>query len=48
MSEPKDKLRLFEGMRVRSMWDDEAEKRWLSNVGVCVVLTDCDYQAARK
>jgi len=42
------KLNLFEGYRVRHTWDEVAEKWWLSVVDICAVLTDNDYQTARK
>ena len=48
MSEPKDKIKLFEGKQVRAVWDEEAEKYWFSIVDVCAILTDGDYQTARK
>ena len=49
MSENKDKqLLLFEEKQVRHVWDSEAEKYWLSIVDVVSVLTDTDYQTARK
>ena len=47
MSDSK-KLKLFEGKQVRHIWDEEAEKWWFSVVDVCAVLTDSDYQTARK
>ena len=48
MSEQKKQIKLFEGKRVRHEWDEEAEKWWLSVVDICAVLTDSDYQTARK
>ncbi len=39
---------LFEEKRVRTVWDDEKEKWYFSVVDVCGVLTDSDYQTARK
>ena len=48
MSEQKKQIKLFEGKRVRHKWDEEAEKWWLSVVDICAVLTDSDYQTARK
>ena len=41
-------IRLFEEKKVRTAWDDEQEKWYFSIVDVCGVLTDSDYQAARK
>ena len=34
--------------KVRVAWDDREEKWYFSIVNVCEVLTDSDYQAARK
>ena len=48
MSEPENKLKLFEDRQVRAIWDETAEKYWFSVVDVCAVLTDNDYQTARK
>jgi hypothetical protein len=48
MGEKKSKIKLFEEKQVRAVWDEEAEKWWLSVVDVCAVLTDSDYQTARK
>ena len=48
MSEPKNKIKLFEEKQVRAIWDGNAEKYWFSVVDVCAVLTDSDYQTARK
>ena len=39
---------LLEEKRVRTVWDDEKEKWYFSVVDVCGVLTDSDYQTARK
>ena len=33
---------------MRVAWDEENEKWWLSVVDVVAVLTDSDYQTARK
>ena len=44
----KHKIQLFEEKRVRTVWDDEQERWYFSIVDVCGVLTDSDYQAARK
>jgi len=48
MSEHKNKIKIFEEKQVRAVWDEEAEKYWFSVVDVCAVLTDSDYQTARK
>ena len=39
---------MFEQHKVRTMWDDTTEKWYFSVVDVVAVLTDSDYQAARK
>ena len=44
----KHQIQLFEEKRVRTVWDDEHETWYFSIVDVCGVLTDSDYQAARK
>ena len=44
----KHKIQLFEDRKVRTAWDDQQEKWYFSIVDVCGVLTDSDYQAARK
>ena len=41
-------LQLFEEKKVRTVWDDEKEKWFFSIVDVVAVLTDTDYQTARK
>ena len=41
-------LQLFEERKVRTIWDDEKEKWYFSIVDVVAVLTDSDYQTARK
>ncbi len=41
-------IQLFEERRVRTSWDNEAEKWYFSIVDVVSVLTDSDYQTARK
>jgi len=48
MIKKSDKIKLFEEKQVRYEWDDENEKWWFSLVDVCAVLTDSDYQTARK
>ena len=42
------KIQLFEDKKVRTAWDDQKEKWYFSIVDVCGVLTDSDYQTARK
>ena len=44
----KQAMQLFEEKRVRTAWDTDAEKWWFSVVDVVSVLTDSDYQTARK
>jgi len=48
MSNFKNKIKLFEDKRVRYEWDEQNEKWWFSIVDICAVLTDSDYQTARK
>ena len=48
MSDNRNKIKLFEDKRVRYEWDEQNEKYWLSVVDICAVLTDSDYQTARK
>ena len=44
----KEALQLFEQRKVRTVWDDQEEKWYFSIVDVVSVLTDSDYQTARK
>ena len=44
----KQEIQLFEEKKVRTVWDDAAEKWYFSIVDVVSVLTDSDYQTARK
>ena len=48
MGNSKNSIMLFEAKQVRSVWDAEAEKYWLSIVDVIAILTDSDYQTARN
>ncbi|MCL2208345.1 MAG: Bro-N domain-containing protein [Fibromonadales bacterium] len=42
-------IQMFEGQRVRSVWDEEAEKWWFSVLDVVAVLTDqADYAKVRS
>jgi len=41
-------IKLFEEKKVRTVWDKEQEKWWFSVVDIVAVLTDSDYQTARK
>jgi hypothetical protein len=43
-----DAIRLFQDRKVRVKWDEDNEKWYFSIVDVIVVLTDNDYQGARK
>ena len=43
-----NKIKLFEEKQVRMEWDEENEKWWFSVVDVVSILTDADYQQARK
>lgn len=44
----KNKIKVFENKQVRTVWDAEAEEWYFSVVDVVAVLTDSDYQTARK
>ena len=44
----KQAIQLFQERKVRTVWDDEQEKWYFSVVDVVSVLTDSDYQTARK
>jgi prophage antirepressor-like protein len=48
VSDSKNKIKLFEERQVRAVWDEEAEKWWFSVVDVVAILTEGDYQRARK
>jgi hypothetical protein len=49
MNEDKDKIKLFEGQQVRTVWDEEAEKWWFSILDVVAILTDqLDRQKTRN
>lgn len=41
-------IMLFDGQKVRSVWNEEDERWYFSIVDVCAVLTDSDYQTSRK
>ena len=43
-----NKIQLFEKQQVRSIWDEEQEKWWFSVIDIVAILTDNDYQSARK
>ena len=44
----KEAIKIFEEKKVRTLWDDEQEKWYFSIVDVVSVLTESDYQTARK
>jgi hypothetical protein len=44
----KKDIQMFEGQKVRTLWDEEDEKWWFSVVDICAVLTSSDYQTARN
>ena len=48
MSKAENQIKLFKETQVRAVWDDEAEKWWFSIIDIVGVLTDSDYQTARK
>ena len=49
MSDPENKMKLFEEKQVRAVWDEETEKWWFSVVDVIAVLTEqSDYTKSRK
>jgi hypothetical protein len=41
-------IKLFAGQKVRMQWDEEGQKYWFSVVDIVRILTDGDYQSARK
>ena len=43
-----NKIQLFEKQQVRSIWDEEQDKWWFSVIDIVAILTDNDYQSARK
>jgi hypothetical protein len=43
-----NKLKIFENKQIRTAWDNDKEEWYFSVVDVVAVLTDNDYQAARK
>ena len=49
MSEPRNKIKLFEERQVRAVWDEEHEKWWFSILDIVAVLTDqSDYKKTRN
>ncbi len=43
-----NKIQLFDKFNVRSVWDEKQEKWWFSVVDIVAILTDSDFQTARK
>jgi len=43
MSDPKNKIKLFEEKQVRTIWDEDEEKWWFSVVDICAVLVTSTY-----
>ena len=43
-----DKIKIFENRNVRTLWNADEEEWYFSVVDVCAILTDNDYQTARK
>jgi len=41
-------IKLFQDKKVRSVWDEVNEKWWFSVVDIIAILTDSDFQTARK
>jgi len=41
-------IQLFEDKRIRTAWDEDKQEWFFSIVDVCAVLTDSEYQTARK
>ena len=49
MDKAKSKVKLFEGIQVRHIWDEEAEKWWFSILDIIGILTDqSDYDKVRN
>jgi hypothetical protein len=45
----KNKIQLFQSQKIRSIWDEQAEKWWFSTLDIIAVLTDQpDYQKVRN
>ena len=43
-----DKIKIFENRNVRTLWNADEEEWYFSVVDVCAILTNNDYQTARK
>jgi len=48
MEKNSKKIKIFEGRKVRTHWDEEKEKWFFSIVDIIAILTDNDFQNARK
>lgn len=49
MSEPQNKIKLFESRQVRAKWDADSEKWWFSVLDILAILTDQpDYKKVRN
>jgi hypothetical protein len=49
MTEPQDKIKLFESRQVRTEWDADQEKWWFSVLDIIAILTDQpDYKKVRN
>ncbi len=48
MEEDSGKIKIFQGRRVRTHWDEDKEKWFFSIVDIIAILTDSDFQNARK
>jgi hypothetical protein len=49
MSVAKNKVKIFDGIQVRAVWDEEAEKWWFSVLDIIGILTDQpDYERTRN
>ena len=46
--EQKTNIKLFDQRQVRVVWDEDKQKYFFSVVDVCAVLTESEYQTARK
>ena len=42
MKESKAKIKIFENMKVRALWDEEAEKWWFSIADICAILAESE------
>jgi len=48
MKEGNKKIKVFEGKKIRTNWDEDKEKWFFSIVDVIAILTDNDFQVARN